>query len=97
MKQETPNIRAGSTDTAVVDLALKIMHYLEQHPHSKDTLDGIRTWWLSNDPAHIPISRVERAVDWLIRNHKVVREPLPDGGEVYSLKGINDDLKLKDH
>lgn len=96
VKQGFPITCRGATEQDVIDLAMEIMGYLERHPHSKDTLDGIRTWWLGNDLEHISLSMVEQAIDCLIQNHKIIRESLPDGGAVYSLH-VADSLKESDH
>ena len=63
---------------------MEIMQYLEEHPRSKDTMEGIRTWWLENRTVPVPTSRVEKALNWLIKNHAVVKETLPDGGAVFA-------------
>lgn len=63
---------------------MEIVQYLRKHPRSKDTMEGIRTWWL--DKGDVPVSawHVEKALNWLIKNHAVVKETLPDGGVVFA-------------
>jgi hypothetical protein len=62
----------------------EIQRSLLNHPYAADTLDGITKWWLENGFVFVPVSRVEKALDWLIIHHVVVKESLPDGGTVFS-------------
>ena len=83
MKQVTNKTGAVGSDADVKDVAIEIMQYLEKNPRGKDTLEGIRVWWLENGA--IPASRVEKALSWLIQHQLVAKETLPDGGVVFSL------------
>ncbi len=82
VKHNSPNTQPADTDEEAKDIAQQIRQYLERHPRSKDTLEGIRSWWLQE--AGVPVSRVEKALDWLMAHRLVDRESLPDGGVVFS-------------
>lgn len=84
MKQSNQKTGATETDDEVKDIAMEIAQYLERHPRSKDTLEGIRTWWLDKGTVPVSALRVKKALSWLIQNHVVVKEPLPDGGEIFA-------------
>jgi Fe2+ or Zn2+ uptake regulation protein len=76
---------AGNVDN-IRDIAMDIMRYLNEHPRSKDTLEGIRMWWLENESVPIPASHVEKALEWLLQQGVVEKQLLPDEGAVYAAK-----------
>ena len=84
MNKGTPKNNAEATDAEVKNVAMEIMQYFDKHPRSQDTLEGIRSWWLENGIVPVPTSRVEKALDWLIKHHVVVKKLLPDGGAVFA-------------
>lgn len=57
------------------DLANEVLKYLEKHPESGDTLEGIATWWLRQQ-------RIDESVE-LIQH---VLNELKDGGVVRERK-----------
>ena len=61
----------------------EIERYLRNHPKAADTLQGITKWWLANASIPIPVSQVEKALDWLIHHQVVDKGSLPDGGAVF--------------
>ncbi len=48
-------------------LERRILAYLAAHPDAKDTVDGIRQWWLRPMPDGLRSSDVTRALDELVR------------------------------
>lgn len=58
----------GNTDedSAEKQVAEAIMEYLREHPHARDSVEGVAAWWLSRDrqPANVAITRgaLERLV-----------------------------------
>ena len=71
-------------DAEVNAIATEIERYLEQHPRSKDSLEGIRSWWLAGGTDAAASFKVERALERLIMRGVVVKELLPDGRVIYS-------------
>lgn len=51
------------------DLANEVLKYLEKHPESGDTLEGIATWWLRQQ-------RIDESVELI---HEVLNELKADG------------------
>ena len=64
-------------------IAEEIQLYLFDHPNAADTLEGITRWWLDNVSVPVPVSSVEKALDWLLKQYVVEKESLPDGGAVF--------------
>lgn len=71
-------------DAEVNAIALEIEQYLEKHPRSKDSLEGIRSWWLTCMPLAATSFKVERALERLIQRGVVSKEILPDNRVIYS-------------
>lgn len=71
-------------ESEVTAIAMEIEQYLKQHPRSKDSLEGIRSWWLSCVPFAVTSFKVERALERLILRGVVSKELLPDSRVIYS-------------
>jgi len=71
-------------DAEVNAIATEIERYLAQHPRSKDSLEGIRSWWLAPGAQGAAAFKVEHALERLIMRGVVVKELLPDGRVIYS-------------
>lgn len=52
---------SGSRATVIRE----ILQYVLQHPDAKDTLDGIRQFWLSSRVTHLGRDSVQEALDYL--------------------------------
>jgi hypothetical protein len=65
------------------DLACAILRYLNKHPDSKDTLEGIAQWWLLREWAERQIADVEKAVSLLISRQLVVGRQRGEQQPVY--------------
>lgn len=64
--------------------ARQIADYLEQHPKSADTLDGVVNWWLRRQRYTEARHIVEQALLKLIDEHKVERRVRNDGSTLYA-------------
>jgi hypothetical protein len=64
-------------------VADQILSYLARNPHARDTLDGIRQWWLLNN-ASSPPKDVEDALKALVKQGCVFESEGPDGNVHYS-------------
>jgi len=74
-------------DEVVEGIAREIARYLAEHPDAADTLDGIRSWWLTRQRYEDATVLVQRAVDLLVREGVVVGRRIPDGNIVYGSTG----------
>lgn len=72
----------SSSDTEVEEIARDLERYIASHPAAADTVDGIARWWLAR-PVQPVLTRVEAALELLIRRAVLERRPLPDGNFVY--------------
>jgi hypothetical protein len=66
----------------VESLARELETYVSSHPSAADTVEGIARWWLARKEQP-SLSRVEAALDQLVRRSVIARFPLPDGRFVY--------------
>lgn len=48
------------------EIARAVLHYLQEHPDAKDTLEGIAQWWLLRECTERKIAEVERGVSILL-------------------------------
>ncbi len=64
-------------------IANEILCYIRANPRSKDSLDGIRTFWLSAGHADAPRAAVLFAIEQLVKGRVLNRDELPDGGVIY--------------
>ena len=71
-------------DAEVSAIAIEIEQYLERHPRSKDSLEGIRNWWLARVFLATTTAKVQRALELLVARNVVSKESLPDGRIVYA-------------
>ena len=73
-----------SPDDATVErIAEAIARYVQANPRSKDSLDGIRSYWIGGAYADAPRATLERAVERLLRRGVLRRDALPDGGVIF--------------
>jgi len=70
-----------------VEIEKTVVAYLGNHPLAADTLDGIVTWWLPQQRYETTRTRVEQALVHLVEIGVLRRDRLPDGAELYALKG----------
>ena len=70
-------------DDAVRTIAVTLFDYIARHPDAADSLEGIRRWWL---PGHTAVcaAAVEAALERLVREGELTRQPLPGGGALYA-------------
>ena len=78
-------MRETEGDNAEVNaIAMEIEQYLEKRPRSKDSLEGIRTWWLAGASPAATSFKVERALEQLVARGVVIKRSLPDGRVIYA-------------
>lgn len=56
-----------TVDNEIEGIAEEIKHYLEKHPQSVDTVDGVANWWLLRQRYEAAIEKVKKALDYLVR------------------------------
>ena len=66
--QNSPQRGLGGVDLGDRErrIALEILLYLAEHPDAKDSLAGIRLWWLE-EPDKWTVGELQRAADALVR------------------------------
>lgn len=64
-----------------------IVSYLGIHAEARDTAEGIRRWWLSDECERFSDSDVMAALEQLIQHDRVTRMTLSDGTELFAGKG----------
>jgi hypothetical protein len=62
----------------VVRVAQLILQYLDEHPHAKDTAQGIANWWVFS-----PEDLVEDALQLLMATQLVTQKEFAVTGKVY--------------
>lgn len=73
------------------DLARRILAYLDEHPQSQDTLEGVAHWWLLQQRIDESLDEVQAALDELTKSGLVVSDGR-GGANVYRLntKKVNE-------
>lgn len=70
-----------------VEIEKTVVAYLGNHPLAADTVDGIVAWWLPQQRYETARTRIEQALVHLVEIGVLRRDRLPDGAELYALKG----------
>jgi len=74
-------------DTATCEIraiAAKIARYLDRHPHASDTLEGVSRWWLLQQRYEETEEKVQRALNYLAEEGRVIKRTLPGGKVVFA-------------
>jgi DNA-binding PadR family transcriptional regulator len=66
-------------------LQREILSYLATHPEAKDTVEGIRHWWLPGGNARVTAGDIGSALDALVDKGWMNASSLGQGARVYSL------------
>ena len=73
-------------DELVNSIANEILDYLELHPDSVDSIDGIAKWWLKRQRYEEALTNVQLAVEHLLDEGKMEKIVVSKGGVVYSAR-----------
>jgi hypothetical protein len=65
------------------ELKREILRYVERHPRSAETPEGIARWWLSRQRLEEAIDAVRAALDELVSEGKLERHVITGGTPVY--------------
>ena len=68
----------------ILRIAREIENYLSAHPRGTDTLTGVANWWITQQRFMESKERVEKALEYLVQQGKVLRKVTPDGTAIYS-------------
>jgi len=60
----------------------QLARYLAEHPEAKDTIEGIRRWWLPEGHGH-GADEVQEALDQLVGRGWVVERAVPPHRRLY--------------
>jgi hypothetical protein len=64
-------------------LAREIMGYLQEHPYSGDSVEGICKWWLMRQRISESLDAVQQTVEHLSRTGFLYERKLADGRRIY--------------
>ncbi len=73
-------------DELIESIAKEILNYLELHPNSVDSIDGISKWWLKKQRFEEAQGNVQLAVGQLLAEGKIERTVINKGRAIYSAK-----------
>lgn len=73
-------------DEENMTLAEQIIRYLDSHPDAADGLEGIAKWWIPHQQYIESIEKVQKALNYLIKNRIIKRKTLSDGSVIYAKK-----------
>jgi hypothetical protein len=65
-----------------------ILHYLIEHPHAKDTLQGLHRWWLPGGVMAWEEEAVQEALDMLMARGWLTQRQITSSRNLY---GMNQD------
>jgi len=66
-------------------IALRILAYLKEHPHAKDTIEGISQWWLGSEADKHRLADLERALSSLISKKLIVSKHMKGSPRWYAV------------
>lgn len=75
-------------ETDVEPLAQEILRYLASHGEAADTVDGISRWWIKRQRLEETRTRVQGALDLLVREARLQSRVTPLGNTLYMLPGV---------
>jgi len=78
LKSDRPRRRSDTVSRA-------ILHYWVKCPDAKDTLEGIRTWWLPGDFVNWKTVTVQEALDVLVSRGWVTERKCGSSKKLYGL------------
>jgi len=76
-------------DRLVDRVADEITHYIIKNPNAADSIEGITTWWLTQQRYETAMNIVQDALELLVTSGKLQKIPKGDGKVVYSIKSEN--------
>ena len=61
-----------------------ILRYLAARPHAADTVDGVTNWWLTRQRYHDTYEVIEKVLEGLVVEGRLVKTTLPDKKILYT-------------
>ena len=74
----------GPANDRLDAIAAAILDYLRRFPNARDTVRGVREWWLPRALRDRPLAEVERALARLVETRQVVVRTLANGVSLYA-------------
>jgi len=68
-----------------LEMAIDILSYFVRNPRAADDLPGVARWRLLDEVLHRDLPRIERAVQWLVREGFLLVGSHPGTSDVYTL------------
>ena len=73
----------------IEDAAATIMRYLEKHPESADTVEGVADWWLARQRVADTLDLVNQALEQLAEEGLVRKQEISNGRYMYTLNSTS--------
>ena len=73
-------------DELVNSIANEILDYLEIHPNSVDSIEGIAKWWLKKQRYEEALTNVQSAVGLLLTEGRMEKIVISQGKVIYSAR-----------
>jgi hypothetical protein len=67
------------------EMQRSVTDYLLRHPEAKDTLEGIRQWWMPDDQVEPRTDELQLVLDELVSRGWLVELELPASPKLYGL------------
>ena len=77
------------TDEDVLTIAREIRDYLTAHPNALDSLEGIAKWWLARQHYVEQLSKVQKALNYLVDQGVLIKQRTSDGKTLYRVQKSN--------
>jgi hypothetical protein len=74
----------GPADNRLDAIAAAILDYLRRFPNARDTVRGVREWWLPRALRDRPLAEVEQALARLVHGGQVVVRTVANGVSLYA-------------
>jgi len=84
------NPKGKNKDELVESIANEILNYMELHPNSVDSIDGIAKWWLKRQRYEEALNNVQLAVGLLLAEGKMKKTIINEGRVIYSARILSE-------
>ena len=65
-------------------IAAAVERYLSDHKSAADSLENVMKWWLSHQRYQEALEDVQKALDYLVNNGRIVKTKNTDGTFIFS-------------
>ena len=72
-----------------IELARRILNYLNENPNAKDTLEGIADWWLLQHRINEVVAQVSQAIELLVKKGFLLEKSTNQHNSIKTIYEIN--------